>query len=671
MEMIEDRGQIGGFKVVLLVPVIAIIQSLLLKLLYSLPLSDSLLWSFGVFLYFYVPGNLLLRILKSEGNDHVIRLFHSVALGTALTPLIYSVLRIISPPGLIYLFGILIFPVWVFCVFRDLKKGLKISTTHQDIFYIAGIYVIIFVLLHFSHFTDVILFEDGFKLRISNLTESIYHLGIINVLKDTFPPFFPYASGHTFSFYHLNMHLEIEMFSRLFSIDSLKLTYFYFPLLYFFLLSFVPYMFVRNHWDSRLLGFFTAILMFGADFSFIPGLLDLTPHGVPWTSLFGESIWSLFTLNGILPALFVTFLCFFYLKLFFGTGKLRHLAVSVFLVYSAYGFKSSIGPHILVAAFMTAITLFFIKDKKKGLLLFAASAFATLLIAIDMILIRGGTGNNVISIDLFNNFYSVLNKFDRTSIPWYAYFAVFPAYVIAAFGVRFLGFYFLKNALQKKIVDPIIVFLIFFIISGFLMPEIIYISNSPMDKNNASFFSAASLMVAWFLLAFFMISLKNSRKKYFWISFFILIFLSFPGTVQFLNMRFDSSYSTVGRSEIEIVKYLQATPRESVILSPPNYSWPSLASNFAGRQSVINFFRSFPAGTIGEEETINRFYAVESFFSLNNPNRSSFMKKYKVDYIYAPLIYQIILDSEPMLRFEAINSGYVVYKVHNDGIFSQ
>lgn len=72
-------------------------------------------------------------------------------------------------------------------------------------------------------------FEHGFKIRNFYLTETIFHLGIINTLKDIFPPLYPYASNIDFSHYHLNMHLEIEMFNRLFSIDTLRLVFFIFP----------------------------------------------------------------------------------------------------------------------------------------------------------------------------------------------------------------------------------------------------------------------------------------------------------------------------------------------------------------------------------------------------------------------------------------------------------
>ena len=136
----------------------------------------------------------------------------------------------------------------------------------------------VFLLLHFSHFTDIIFTEAGFRIRTTYLTETVYHVGIINNLKDIFPPSYPYASGIDFSHYHLNMHLQIEMFNRLFHIDTLKLTFFYFPLLYFFLLVFVPYMYVRNYLGYRFLGIMTGLLIFGADLSFIPGLLGMIPQ---------------------------------------------------------------------------------------------------------------------------------------------------------------------------------------------------------------------------------------------------------------------------------------------------------------------------------------------------------------------------------------------------------
>lgn len=257
------------------------------------------------------------------------------------------------------------FLFWLFLLYKDLKyKRVIIRSSSKNVLALFFLVVVILLLLHFSYFTDIIFYNGSFKIRNTLLTETSFHLGIINTMKDMYPPLFPYASGHDFSHYHLNMHLEIEMFSRFFSIDTLKLTYFYFPLLYFVLLIFIPYSFIKRNFNSQFLGIFTCMLFFGSDLSFIPELFGIS-SGKPW--IFSTTIWSLMTLNGYLPSLFIMFLFIFYMKEYNENGRVSYLIILSLLGYSAYGFKSSMGPHLIATALLTGIvSIFLFKDKKNG-----------------------------------------------------------------------------------------------------------------------------------------------------------------------------------------------------------------------------------------------------------------------------------------------------------------
>lgn len=666
MEQIRDRGGIKGLKVVLILIAIFICIALLLNLLYSLPLKDSFLWYAGIFFCFYIPGNLLVRYIGFDKDEYFVNFFHSTALGTALVPLVYTIMRRLSHPEFLYVFVIVMFLFWFILnihKFKD-KKG-DVYTSPKDLLSTLVLIGVVFILLHLSHFTDVVFLENGFKIRNVYLTETVFHLGIINVLRGMFPPIYPYASGVDFSHYHLNMHLEIELFNSIFSIDTLKLTFFYFPLLYFLLLVFLPYIFIRKYGGVAVLGVTTGILMFGSDFSFIPGLLGIFPSDYPWTAFFTPTIWSLFTLNGYLPALFVMFMCVFYLRKYYEDGRLLHLLIFALLGYSAYGFKSSMGPHIMGAAFLTGIaSVVLMKDKKKGKILCVFSALTIFAIAFDAILFKGNAGNNILSIDPFNRFKDSLTKLGFFNLPWLLYFLFFPIYILITFGVRALGFYILKDVFKVKNFDSVVVFLIIFIVSGFLLSEFIYLGSPSYRINNAVWFSVQSLMAAWLLLSYFLLSLRNNKKKL-WGLLIVIILLSAPATVQFLTLRYDNKYYPIGPNEMEIVNYLQTTQPRSVILHHLNKlnDQPSLASNFAGRQSVINLFRSFVGDWVGVKEKNNRINDAVSFFTESNANRSFILKQYKVDYVYAPSNFAIFLDNEPMLIKIMKNSEYVLYRV--------
>ncbi len=643
--------------------------ALLMKALYSLPLEDSFLWYAGVFVYFYIPGSLLLRWLHPDGDEYFRRLFLSLGLGTALMPILYTILRRISVPELLYPSGFGFLILWSILTIGDIRKErIHFLALGKEIPSVIFLFAFIFLLLHFSHFTSVVLLKDGYSFSVDRFTDTAFHLGIINNLKNFYPPLFPYASGYDFSHYHLNMHLEIEMFNRVFSLDTLKLAFFYFPLLYFCLLVFIPYVFIREHLaGSRLIALLTGILLFGSDLSFIPGMLGMLPKDYPWTIVFNTTIWSLFTLNGYLPSLFVLFLSLVYLKEYHEKGSLRSLFIFALLGYAAYGFKSSMGPHIMGAALLAGIASVLLKgDRKQGLLQCAASAAAFLTMVADLLLLRGETGGDVIVLKLFYGLQLSLGNLGLPQISWFFYPVLFPIYLLASFGVRALGFYSFRHIFAEEMPDPTILFLTAFALSGFLLSETIYIGPLSGDINKAYWFSSQSLMGAWLLLPYFLLGLKDYRKRF--ASFLITALLfAVPTTVQFLNLRSEKHYFTVDRYATDVLKYLETTPPKSVILHPPNYQWPSLASNFAGRVSVIGIFRSFTPDWIGAAEEKRRLNEVSEFFNpAGSADRTYILKKYRVDYVYAPIIYATVIDREKILIEVYRNEAYAVYKVVTD-----
>ncbi len=404
--------------------------------------------------------------------------------------------------------------------------------------------------------------------------------------------------------------------------------------------------------------------MFGSGLSFIPGLLNEFSTNYPWTYYFRTTIWSLFTLNGVLPAYFIMFLCVFYLKKYYEDGRLLHLIVFGILGFSAFGFKSSMGLHIMGAAVLTGTASeIFMKNNNKGRMVCTVSVLALFAMFLDVVFLRGGTGNTIISLDLFNHFQRSLKHLGYSDISRALYPAIFPCYLLAVFGIRVIGLYLLKDILKKDRFEPVVFFLIFFVISGFFLSEAIYLGTPFYIENDGVYFSVQALMAAWLLLAYFMLRVRYFSRKFF-VYVCIAILLSVPSTAQFLSIRADSKYHYMNSDDMDVVHYLEQTPPESVILHPLNLNEPSLASNLAGRQSVISIFRSFVLSTIGEEEHISRSVYVDMFFNSANTQRRSFvLEKYKVDYVYAPLKYGASLDNELILERVLKNSRYVLYRV--------
>jgi hypothetical protein len=658
----EDKGIIKGLRVLPVFALILICIALALNLIYSLPLEASLLFYGGAFLCFYVPGSLLLRFLRFNKDEYFINLFHSLALGTALVPVVYAIYRRLQYSGLIYALGSLLFLAWLVFAIRDLKIGkAKIYTSFFDILSALVLLTAVFYLLHLSHFTDILFFKDGFRLRISDLTEGDFHLGIINNIKNMYPPLDPFVSGASASHYHLNMHLEIEMFNRLFSVDTLKLTFFYFPLLYFCLLVFIPYIYFRKFWDDKFIGVLSGLLMFGSDLSFIPGVAGNFNADFPWTAVFRTTIWSLFTLNGYLPAIFIMFLSLIYIKEFYKEGGKSYLIMFSLLGYASFGFKSSMGFHLMSVAFITGLISWVYTKDKRNLLMCIVSAATLLVMCAEVIYLRQGTGN-IVTVDLFNGFRRSLKFLNNAGIIMDNSLVSFIIYVAAVFGIRLLGFYVIRDFFTKNI-NPVMIFLVIFSISGFVLAETVNIgAASGSNVNNSSWFALQSLMGAWFLLSNYLLNIRQSRKRLFVAM--AIVLLSFPATFQFLSLRDSSSYDTFDSQEIEVIKYLEETPSDSVILFPPNFKGPSLAANFAGRQSVYSYYHSFVSHRKGLAEANDRLKDIALFFKSDDLNiMPLILEKYKVNYVYAPSDYAERLDRTPGLEPAVKNSRYVAYKV--------
>ena len=144
----------------------------------------------------------------------------------------------------------------------------------------------------------------------------------------------------------------------------------------------------------------------------------------------------------------------------------------------------------------------------------------------------------------------------------------------------------------------------------------------------------------------------------------VVLLLSFPSTIQFLFVRNDNHYYQVSSSAMEVVEYLEKTPPGSVVLHPIVPGGISLASNLAGRSSVVSYLHTHVTDYIGKPETDLRLMAVELFFSQDDiSNRQFVLNKFNVDYVYSPLKYAAALDKAPELLQVLQNSEYAVYKV--------
>ena len=108
--------------------------------------------------------------------------------------------------------------------------------------------------------------------------------------------------------------------------------------------------------------------------------------------------------------------------------------------------------------------------------------------------------------------------------------------------------------------------------------------------------------------------------------------------------------------------YLVGVEPGTVVFHPLNTNGPALASNLAGRPSVLNVFRSF----VSEANRLTeRITDAPTFFSAEtNPDfRSAVLQKYEVNYVYGPLAFDRYLDQLPELEKIQSTATWSLYEV--------
>jgi uncharacterized membrane protein len=135
-----------------------------------------------------------------------------------------------------------------------------------------------------------------------------------------------------------------------------------------------------------------------------------------------------------------------------------------------------------------------------------------------------------------------------------------------------------------------------------------------------------------------------------------------PTTIQFMGLRYDHNYVHFDSDALAIVDHLADVEPGAVVLHPLNSNWPALASNLAGKPSVINVFRSFMTES---NQLTERVSDVKAFFSADTiaNDRSAVIQKYGVSYVYGPSDFDRYLDQLPELKKIQSSEKWSLYQV--------
>lgn len=648
--------------------ILLVVTSTSMQFINLVSLADSIKFYIAIFILVFAPGYSILKLLKYHDNLTSYTVL-SLLTGMAVTPFVYSISRSIDQTWLFTAFSltcVIFFIISNKNTFKSLLVSMNNIQAEKTWWLVFLALFFILFLLNISHFGDLIIMQEkGYLLRNHESTESIFHLGIINAVKTNIHPLYPYLSGYNLS-YHLDMHLFAELLGRYSNISSLLITYYFLPFFYTFLIVSVAAIFFYKHKNNIAYSILFGFTIYAADISFLGNLFS-SAHTSPYIEAgvaLKAPMWSLFTLNGIMPAIPLLFGAIIMLDYFFKSGKLKYTLLACLYIIASFRVKSSVGPHIIGALMATLVILYYTHNNVQYRKIWYA------LIVTSLILILEHTTRvtptepiRVIELAPLNGLFLALSRFNII-IPEYQklgpqillmgmIFLAFVIYVISCFGVKIYFIKYLVSSFREKKLDPTIMFLLVFIISGFILSEFIFIGSKETRVNNGDWFSTQSLYASGFFVIYGLTSITSTPKRILLTT--ITAVLLFSGTAYFLKVRNTNQFVMITQEQLALSNYMENNlDSNSVVLEPLAYK-PSTASHLTGLNNVIALYMAFLGNTASSNVIDERGLATRNFyFEDDDDTKIGVIQKYDIDYV--------VFDKSPEKTINSKDIGNKVFE---------
>lgn len=417
---------------------------------------------FGTCLFFvavimlaYVPGKLLLIALKrtlSALEDVTL----ACVLGLVVSGFVYW-LMMFAHQGRFYL----VWPLTVagICVwFLSSKRKSLLSNSpsleslsqrsamwsrDRSALVLAGLLALGIIALAFFplYYTNFTVQPDG-TMRVYPVSDVLFHIAIANELTHTVPPQAPLFAGHPLS-YHYGMDLAVAMFARATGLNTRDLTVRFVPTLFVGLSMLSVFCFSRNWLRSGYFGALVVFLVFfGADFSFIPGLL-LGEKG-DWSLRYfsAPAVVTLFYFNPILPGLGVLFAGLFCLDCYMRERSRAWLFLAALLFVALIEVKMLIAAQLMCSLALAAL-VYLIFFSNADLFKIAGSTAIGAIPLVSWMLLKNKSGAQIVT--KFEPWLYVSHAMRTLGLAnWLSgplAFAVvaLPIYLVGCLGLRVIG----------------------------------------------------------------------------------------------------------------------------------------------------------------------------------------------------------------------------------------
>ena len=330
-------------------------------------ISGACVFVIAVIFLAYVPGKLLLIALKrtlTPLEDVTL----ACVLGLVVSGFVYW-LMMFAHQGRFYLFWPLTAAgvcVWLLTTkqksilnnserVEPRSQGSAMRVRDASLVLVGVVALGIAALAYFpGYYTNFTWQPDG-TMRVYPISDVLFHVAIANELTHTVPPQAPLFAGHPLS-YHYGMDLAVAMFATVTGLNVRDLTVRFMPTLFVVLSMLSVFCFSRSWLRSGYCGALVVFLVFfGADFSFIPGLLLGEKSDWSLRYFSAPAVVTLFYTNPILPGLGVLFAGLFCLDCYMRERSRAWLLLTALLFVALVEVKMLMAGQLMCSLALAAV----------------------------------------------------------------------------------------------------------------------------------------------------------------------------------------------------------------------------------------------------------------------------------------------------------------------------
>ena len=443
-------------------------------------------FSVAVILLAYVPGKLLLIALKrtlTPLEDVTL----ACVLGLVVSGVVYWLMAF-AHQGRFYLLWPLTAAsvcVWLqsrkrktrlsnSATFEPLPQGSATSSRDPSILVLAGVLALGIVALACfpGYYTNFTWRPDG-TMRVYPISDVLFHVAIANELTHTVPPQAPLFAGHPLS-YHYGMDLAVAMFARTTGLNVRDLTVRFMPTLFVGLSMLSVFCFSRNWLRSGYFGALVVFLVFfGADFSFIPGLLLGEKSDWSLRYFSAPAVVTLFYTNPILPGLGVLFAGLFCLDRYIHERSRAWLLLTALLFVALVEVKTLMAGQLICSLGVAAV-VYLIFFSNADLFKIAGCTAIAAIPLVSWVLLKNESGGRIVAKFepwlYVSHAMQTLGLSDRFSGPLAFAVVAVPIYLLGCLGLRVISVPSIVAAIIRPKPGGAVRFMLgIFVVSGVLI----------------------------------------------------------------------------------------------------------------------------------------------------------------------------------------------------------